>query len=163
MTHHIAVDNQQAGVVLPRGYKSVIRRAASLTLSASNFDKRAEIGVTLVSPEEIRRLNLTHRKVDRPTDVLSFPLVTDPFHPSPEDLYRGSVSLGDVIVCPEVIREQANSFHVSFMEELSRMVIHSVLHLLGWDHAEKDEEKEMFALQEKILSELKRENEKAGV
>lgn len=156
MTHRIAVENQQNTVTLPRGYKSLIRRASTLALAADAFPYRAEIGVALVEAAEIKRLNGEHRNVDRPTDVLSFPLTTDPFHPGEEDFYRGCVTLGDVIVCPEVIKEQAASFSVSFQEELARMVIHSVLHLLGRDHAEAREEKEMFALQEKILSDLKR-------
>lgn len=160
MTHRIAIENEQTEVALPRGYKSFIRSAVAAALTADGFESRAELGVTLVSSGEIRRLNREQRGVDRPTDVLSFPLVTDPFHPGAEDLYRGCVTLGDVIVCPEVIRDQARSFGVSFREELARMVIHSVLHLLGRDHAVKREEKEMFALQEKVLSDLMRNDGK---
>ena len=156
MTHRIAVENEQSLVTLPRGYKTLVRRAATLALSASRFDRRAEIGVTLVSGGEIRRLNREHRGIDRPTDVLSFPLVSDPFHPGAEDVFKGCVTLGDVIVCPEVIGTQAKENGVSFREELARMVIHSVLHLMGRDHAEKQEEKEMFDLQEKILADLMR-------
>ena len=157
MTHLIAVENQQSEVTMPRGFKTLIRRAAALTLASDGFTLPAELGVTLVDADEICRLNREHRFVDRPTDVLSFPLTQDPFHPCGDDMYRGRVTLGDVIVCPAVIRDQAKEFGVSFREELSRMVIHSVLHLLGRDHVEEKEEKAMFALQEKILADLFRE------
>lgn len=153
MTHRIAVENDQTAVSMPRGYKSFLRRAAAMTLSAAHFERRAEIGVSMVDLGEIRRLNREHRGIDRPTDVLSFPLTDDPFQPRPEDLFRGCVTLGDVIVCPEVIAAQAKENGVSFREELARMVIHSVLHLLGRDHAEENEKKEMFDMQETILAE----------
>ena len=154
MTHRITVEDQQTGVTMPRGYKTLLRRAASLALASDGFQRRAELAVTLVEPEEIRRLNRLHRGVDRPTDVLSFPLSADPFHPAPDDLYRGCVTLGDVIVCPAVIREQAAEYGVTFREELARMVIHSVLHLLGHDHVKKQEEKAMLAQQEQVLAQL---------
>ncbi|MBQ3866092.1 MAG: rRNA maturation RNase YbeY [Clostridia bacterium] len=159
MTHRIAVENEQTGVTMPRGYKTLLRRAAAMALEAGGFDRRAEIGVTLVEPEEIRRLNREYRDTDRPTDVLSFPLLEDPFHPGEDDVFRGCVGLGDVIVCPAVLEEQAADFGVTFREETCRMVIHSVLHLLGRDHVEKKEKEAMFALQEKILGELKKETE----
>ena len=157
MTHRIAVENEQSSVTLPRGYKSLLRRAASLALASGGFQRRGEIGVTLVEKAEIRRLNRTFRENDRETDVLSFPLSDDPFHPAPEDVVRGAVLLGYVIVCPAVLVAQAKDFGVSFREEMCRMVIHSVLHLLGYDHLKPKERKDMFALQEKVLADLKNE------
>lgn len=154
MNHRIAVENEQTEVRMSRGYKGAIRKAALATLAAEGFPYRASLAVSLVEKEEIRRLNREFRDVDRPTDVLSFPLLEDPFHPEKSDVFRGCVTLGDVIVCPGVIVSQAKEAGVSFREELSRMVIHSVLHLLGRDHAEPEEEKAMFSLQEAILRDV---------
>lgn len=148
MKHRIFIENAQQDKAPFRGYKTAVRRAVCAVLEEEGFEGRAEVSVTLVSPEEIRELNRNWRGVDRPTDVLSFPL-------DEEDALCGkTVCLGDVIVCPAVIDRQSKEFGTTYRQEFCLMVIHSVLHLLGWDHMEEAEKKEMFEKQEKILCAL---------
>lgn len=113
----------------------------------------AEISVTCLSRREIRAMNRRHLSRDRPTDVIAFPLGREP------------VLLGDVYVCPEVAREQAEERGLRPSTELLRLVIHGVLHVLGWEHPEGEgrEESEMFRMQEDLLREvLEREETPVG-
>lgn len=148
MKHRIFIENNQKEKAPFRGYKTALRSAICKTLEEEGFSSVAEVSVSLVSREEIRRLNRTFRGVDRETDVLSFPL-------EEEESLCGSVTyLGDVIVCPFVIASQSGDFGTTYRQEFCLMVIHSVLHLLGWDHVDEEEKKRMFAKQEKILRSL---------
>ena len=152
MNHCIEIENLQDAVPPFRGYKTALRRAVSATLEEMRVDRRAQVSISLVSSEEIRRLNREFRETDRETDVLSFPL----WEKEEEwEADGGVVPLGDIIVCPQVIRRQSEEFGTTYRQELCLMVIHSTLHLLGWDHMEEEEKKKMYALQEKILSSLK--------
>ena len=150
--NQVEIRNEQSGIVLFRGYKTHLRNIVDETLAFETFPYPVLIEIALVTPEEIRRLNREFRGKDAPTDVLSFPLTSDAFEPDPDDFEGRRLSLGDVIVCPEVIREQSLRFGTTFKQELSLMVIHSVLHLIGYDHLKKEEKKEMFARQEAILA-----------
>lgn len=163
MNHRIFIEDRQE-TPLFRGWKSALRRAVSAVLEREGFLFRGEISVSLVSPEEICRLNEEYRDTPRPTDVLSFPLLEEGEEPVPVGKY---VPLGDIVVCPEVIREQAVGFGTTYRQEFCLMVIHSTLHLLGWDHMEEKEKEEMFLLQEEILAslsegEIKTESERIG-
>jgi len=153
MKNQVIVENAQEEIRPFRGYKGLTRRAVDLVLEERGFSYRAEVSVTLVSGEVIRRENKAHRGVDRETDVLSFPLLENGT-PEAEDLIGGRVMLGDVLVCPKVIAAQAEGYGTSFRQEYALMILHSVLHLLGMDHMEEEEKKEMFALQELLLSRL---------
>ena len=148
MKHRVLIENNQSEKAPFRGYKTAIRRVVAAVLEEEGFEAPAEVSVTLVSPEEIRELNRQWRGVDRSTDVLSFPLEEE------ETFVGGYTPLGDVIVCPAVIDCQAKDFGTTYRQEFCLMVIHSVLHLLGWDHMEENEKKEMFEKQEKILRAL---------
>ncbi len=152
MKHRIWIENRQQNVRLFRGYVSFLRGVIGETLAFEAFPYKAEISVSMVSPEEIRELNASYRQKNASTDVLSFPMTEDFELLSEGDLSGDAVLLGDVIVCPQVIENQAKDFGTTFREELSLMVIHSVLHLLGYDHMEENEKKEMFAKQEAVLS-----------
>ena len=148
MKHRIYIENNQQNKAPFRGYKGAVRRAVCAVLEEEGFEGAAEVSVTLVSPEEIRELNKAWRGVDRPTDVLSFPLDEE------DGLCGKAVCLGDVIGCPAVIEGQSKEFGTTYRQEFCLMVIHSVLHLLGWDHTEENEKKEMFEKQERILRSL---------
>ena len=121
-----------------------------------------EISVTLVSKEEIHRLNKEFRQVDRPTDVLSFPTMEydkpadfsgrafkESLTLSPE---TGEIVLGDLVLCSDVVREQAEEYGHSELREFSFLVVHSLLHLFGYDHMEEEERMEM--MQRDIMNEL---------
>ncbi len=105
---------------------------------------QGEISVTFVEAPAIATLNRTHRGRPDPTDVIAF------------NLAAADDPLGDIYICPDVARASAAELGLAPREELLRLVVHGVLHLLGWDHPEGPErlESEMFRRQEEILSEL---------
>jgi len=107
--------------------------------------KNMDVSVHCVGEWRMRTLNRIHRGVDRPTDVLSFPV--DASFPGVTNM-----DAGDIFVCPSYLRKQAARFAVPFKEEVSRMIIHATLHLFGYDHVRRGEANKMFALQEDILS-----------
>lgn len=116
------------------------------------IEKTAELSVTFVNNERIQQINAEYRDIDRPTDVISFAL---------EDEVEGEleiiqspdqpVLLGDIIISIEKAKEQAEEYNHSFMRELGFLAVHGFLHLLGYDHMDEEEEKEMFKRQDVIL------------
>jgi probable rRNA maturation factor len=109
----------------------------------------AELAVMLVDPGPMEELHVKWMDEPGPTDVLSFPM--DELRPTPEDDEPSAGLLGDVVVCPDVARQQAAQAGHSFEDELHLLTTHGILHLLGYDHAGPEEEKEMFALQKQLL------------
>ncbi|MBR6768984.1 MAG: rRNA maturation RNase YbeY [Clostridia bacterium] len=146
MRHRIDITNDQDKLPFPMGYRTLIRRAVKATLVSEEFDRPAEVSVTIVDNEAIHAINLEHRGIDRPTDVLSFPMFDEDFDDG-EDCV-----LGDIVISLEKAKEQAESYGHSIEREVAFLTVHSVLHLLGYDHEEgKAEESEMFEKQEAVL------------
>ncbi|MFW5782480.1 MAG: rRNA maturation RNase YbeY [Candidatus Muiribacteriaceae bacterium] len=114
--------------------------------------KVLEADVTFVDKHEIKRLNSEYRNIDRPTDVLSFSLREG------EMGHLAEYLLGDIVICKEIVQLNANDDNIDFSEELIRVIIHGLLHLLGYDHAEDDEAEKMFSLQERYVDFLIKEN-----
>ena len=112
--------------------------------------QRVEISLTLVDAEEIQQLNRDYRNVDKVTDVLSFPQYDD-LNDLPED---GEIMLGDVIICRQRAEEQAAEFGHSVEREMVYLFVHSVCHLLGYDHMEDDEKAEMRAKEESVMEQI---------
>jgi probable rRNA maturation factor len=110
---------------------------------------QAELSVVLLDVEAMEQLHVQWMDEPGPTDVLSFPM--DELRPGHEDSEPEPGLLGDVVLCPEVARTQARTAGHSTEEELLLLTVHGILHLLGFDHAEPDEEKEMFSLQRELL------------
>jgi probable rRNA maturation factor len=117
----------------------------------------AELAIVLVDEAAMEQLHLQWMGEPGPTDVLSFPM--DELRPGRDGETSAEGILGDIVLCPTVAAAQAETAGHSVMAELSMLTIHGLLHLLGYDHAEPDEEKEMFGLQADIL---KKYSEKAG-
>jgi len=112
-------------------------------------DKKVEIGLHLVMPERSQELNNTYRHKDKPTDVLSFPLEEHSL-----ETY-GILPLGDIFICLDVARSQAQEFNLPLKEELTRLTVHGLLHLMGHDHERSEaDEKKMIELQEEIVKEI---------
>ena len=129
----------------------ILRKAASLCVENEGLDpERIEISLTFVSKEEIKRLNSIYRNIDRDTDVLSFPLVVDFEHVEEDE----EILLGDVVICKEKAVEQAEEYGHSIRREIVYLFVHSVLHLLGYDHMEEYEKKEMRENEEKVMEAL---------
>jgi probable rRNA maturation factor len=121
-----------------------------------------EVGVCLscVTNEEMRRLNAQYRNMDEPTDVLSFPLWEEDGNFSPPRSWV-KLPLGDVVVSPDFVRQNAERENIGYNDEMIRMIIHGVLHLVGFDHDTDERTGEMWGLQEEIhekyLSHVKRQ------
>lgn len=115
------------------------------------------ITITFTTPEEIRKINKKYRKIDRATDVLSFPMFEknelDKKIKNKDFLYEDV--LGDVIISIEKVKEQAEEYGHSFERELSYMLVHGFYHLMGYDHIEEKDKIVMRPKEEKILNELK--------
>ena len=127
----------------------LIKKTAKAALEYEHFSDNTEISVTVVSLEDIHQINLEHRGIDRPTDVLSFPLIdfTKDRLPENEKIY-----LGDIVLCYDKVLSQAEEYGHSVERELAFLTAHSMLHLMGYDHMVPEEEKVMFAKQEEILA-----------
>lgn len=121
------------------------------------LDSKLIITITFTTPEDIRKINKKYRKIDKATDVLSFPMFEkselDEKIRNKDFLYEDV--LGDIIISIEKVKEQAEEYGHSFERELSYMLVHGFYHLMGYDHIEVEDKKIMRPKEEKILSELK--------
>ena len=125
--------------------------AVEAALEYEQFPQNAEVEVLFATMEEIHQLNLEQRQVDRPTDVLSFPMEEDPFSAEP-DPSNDAVFLGSVVLCLEKAQQQAAEYGHSLEREIAFLTVHSILHLLGYDHElGEEEERDMFRRQEEVL------------
>ena len=108
--------------------------------------------VTIVDNKTIHKINREYRKVDRPTDVISFAFLDEE---SERQLKGGPINLGQIIISFEKAEEQAKEYEHSLKREMVFLFVHGMLHLLGYDHMNEKDEKVMFELQDKILGGLK--------
>ncbi len=123
---------------------------AAFALKELFVDKRAELEISLVDEAEMTRLHEEWMDEAGPTDVLSFPM--DELRPNElSENDEVPVVLGDVVICPDVARKQGDTAGHGMEQELRILLVHGILHLLGFDHLEPEEEAEMFALQDKIV------------
>ena len=120
---------------------------ATFALERLGLPERCELSVSLVSRDEIAQLNGAYRGIDAPTDVLSFPCESPADVPADAPL----IELGDVVICTDVVEEQRVRFGLSFEEEASLMLVHSILHLLGHDHEDERGAAAMEAREKDIL------------
>ena len=124
-----------------------IEKLALFALAHMGVPDTCEASISLVSTEEIHELNRTYRGIDRPTDVLSFEC------DSPWGEYEAGepIEIGDVVIAPDVVDAQRAQFGTTFEQEASLMLVHSLLHLLGYDHMEEAEAEIMEAKEKEIL------------
>lgn len=128
---------------------NTLETAASLCVEKEGLDPdMTEISLTFVSKDEMKRLNSMYRNRDRVTDVLSFPLIED-FEDVDEDR---ELLLGDVVICLPVAEEQAEEYGHSREREIVYLFVHSVCHLLGYDHMEEEEKRQMRQREEEVMS-----------
>jgi len=135
-------------------FKHILRRAVCATLVHEGFDLPSEVSITLCDNEYIRCLNKEYRGKDTPTDVLSFPMfdLSAGDEPLPEE---ERVPLGDIVISLERAREQARELGNTFLEEVAFLTVHSMLHLLGYDHERsKEEDEAQCAAQREIVKTL---------
>jgi probable rRNA maturation factor len=148
----IYFENNQEKHSIHYKLKMLIRHTIIETLDYEGMENDAEVSVTFVDDEGIRELNKKFRNLDKPTDVLSFPLLD--YEGESEEPFFDELchNLGDIVISLERAMAQANEFGHSFEREVAFLTAHSMLHLLGYDHelSEKDE-KDMFRRQDEIL------------
>lgn len=156
----ILIENEQEKVKIEDSVLDAISAVVKKTLEYEECDFEAEVSVTIVDDAEIKELNNAERGIDRATDVLSFPMlefdeegnaIDCEFDFTDDDL----VLLGDIVISAERAYEQAENFGHSFLREMAFLTVHSMLHLLGYDHVDDPEgEKIMIKKQNDVLDML---------
>ena len=153
----------EEGHAVPEELLQKMTEAAEYAVESENMHnldkKRCEISVTFVDLDEIHELNKQYRGVDKPTDVLSFPmneLTPGAFDPDAceWDYETDRAMLGDMVISMERCAEQAEIYGHSFAHEVSYLTVHSVLHLLGYDHVDEGEDKRRMRAREKEIMRL---------
>ena len=119
-------------------------------LRVENFAENTEVSLSVVGRDTIHKLNKEYRNVDRPTDVLSFPMDEEAYDNEGNPL----ILLGDIVICLDVARDQACDFGHSLEREMMYLICHSTLHLLGFDHIEEDDKKQMRAKEKEVMKNL---------
>ena len=144
----------------PFDHEKLARKVVAAALAHEGFPYEAEVGLLLVSPEAIQAMNREHRQIDRPTDVLSFPMAAygspgdfealeldgDNFNPD-----TGEAMLGDIVLNVEQVGEQARQYGHSEEREYAFLILHSMLHLFGYDHETEEEAAQMEKKQKEML------------
>ena len=138
--------NNESGVEVDEAEVAALAR---YVLDEMHLHPQTDLSVLLVDTDVMTDLHVRWMDEPGPTDVLSFPM--DELRPGRDDDPAPAGLLGDVVLCPQVAAQQARVAGHSTAEELLLLTVHGILHLLGYDHAEPDEEKEMFALQRTLL------------
>lgn len=137
------------------------RKIIEFAIDFLDCEYETQVNLTLTDNEGIHELNREYREIDRPTDVLSFPLVDfeepnkfgniEDYAEDYFDLDTGELMLGDIVISVEKVKEQANEYGHSVLREFDFLIVHSILHLFGYDHMEDDERIVMEDMQRKIL------------
>ena len=145
-------------------YKQIAEKVVNYCIEREKFPYEAEVNLTLTDNEGIHIINKEYREIDRPTDVLSFPMLSydapgdfsflmeeneDDFNPD-----TGEAMLGDIIISVDKVKEQAREYGHSELREFAFLITHSMLHLCGYDHMEPEEAEVMERRQREILEEL---------
>jgi probable rRNA maturation factor len=142
----IEINNESAIAV----DETVLQRLTDFNLAQLHVSPDAEVAIVLVDEGAMEALHVQWMDEPGPTDVLSFPM--DELRPGTEDRPTAPGLLGDIVLCPQVAETQAQAAGHPLMDELILLTTHGLLHLLGFDHAEPEEEREMFGLQKELIS-----------
>ena len=156
---------EEVEIKLGFNYQELAERVINFCLDYSEFPYEAEVNLTLTDNDGIHQINKEFRQIDRPTDVLSFPMLN---YSTPGDFSflddedscdfnpdTGEAMLGDIVISVDKVFEQAESYGHSVEREFAFLITHSMLHLFGYDHMEEAERKVMEQKQKEILSLLK--------
>ena len=143
MNLKIYFENEQEKLPLTYKLKMLVRGAVEATLDLENYQNTAEVSITFTDNENIHKLNAKYRGVDRPTDVLSFPLFDYEGTSEEPPVDEMMNMLGDIVISLERAAEQAEEVGNTFEREVAFLAIHSTLHLLGYDHERSAEDEEI--------------------
>ena len=151
----IYFENAQEAIPVTYKLKRLTRAAVVATLEHEQYHNPCEVSITYTDNASIHALNLQYREVDAPTDVLSFPLMDFSGESGEPVADEPVVSLGDIVISLERAREQAEEYGHSFEREVAFLTVHSMLHLLGYDHeTSESDEMDMRARQRAIMETL---------
>lgn len=139
----IYFDNRQDLIKIDEEIEKIVEKSIEAALKEIEFTDDYEVSVSFVGDEEIHELNRDYRGVDRTTDVLSFPM---------DDEFTNM--LGDIVININKVIEQAKEYGHSEKREISYLTVHSTLHLMGFDHEEEEDKKEMRAVEDRIMEKL---------
>lgn len=128
----VLISNKQNVVKIPSGIRLLVRRCCHAVLNNEGFTQDAEVSVSFVDNADIQKLNSEYRQKDAPTDVLSFPLGENGQFDRNEE--TGAAVLGDIVLSMEKAYEQADIYGHSLQREVAYLTVHSMFHLLGYDH-----------------------------
>ena len=145
----LIIDDRQDKLKVDEDLIEKIKDIIVECLDYEGYDDDYEVSLSFVDNKEIHQLNRDFRGVDRPTDVLSFPMLSDEF-----DIELEEESLGDIVISLEKAFEQSKEYNHSFEREVCFLVCHSTFHLLGYDHDTEENTKEMRQKEEYILNKL---------
>ena len=139
-------------------YEETIKKVLEQCFKEEKIENsKLSITITLTNPEKIQKINKEYRNIDKPTDVLSFPMFEKQELEEKiknEDFEHEDI-LGDIIISIQKVQEQAKEYEHSFERELSYMVVHGFYHLMGYDHIKEEDKKQMRPKEEKVLNDLK--------
>lgn len=155
----VLIDNRQEDVEVDEKLESLTEKVVEKVLEHEEWEDEVEVSVSFVDNEEMRSLNREYRGIDSTTDVLSFPMMEfsdEEFEEDEEDAeyIEEELPLGDIVISMEKAKEQAQEYGHSFEREFAFLLVHGMLHLLGYDHENEEDEKTMFEKQENILREM---------
>lgn len=161
----IYTDNRQEKIEVTEELVKELEHTIEFALKEEEVNIPFEISLLFVDNDEIREINNETRNIDKETDVLSFPMLDYPKDKAFKDVYKNyefdetymdgeELVLGDIVLSLEKALEQSKEYNHSFKREASYLVVHSVLHLLGYDHMEEEEKKVMRKREEEILGQL---------
>lgn len=158
-------DNRQEKIEVTEELVNGLKNSIEFALKEEEVDIPCEISLLFVDNDEIKEINNETRNIDKETDVLSFPMLDYPKDKVYKEAYKGytfdetfmdgeELVLGDIVLSLEKALEQSKEYNHSFQREVSYLVVHSVLHLLGYDHMEEEEKARMRSREEEILNKL---------
>ncbi len=153
MKAKVIITEKQTGIKLPSGIRLLVRRACNAVLVTESFLEPAEVNVTFVDDEKIKELNASFRNIESATDVLSFPLGENGvYDTNPEN---GAKLLGDIVISVDHAVRQSEEYGHSLQREIAFLTVHSMLHLLGYDHVNGGiEQMKMREAEESVLTKL---------
>ena len=155
---------EEGGTALPFDVEETARLVVEAALELENCPYETEVNLLLTTDEEIHRMNMEFRQIDRPTDVLSFPMIEyetpgdfSGIREESDDLFdpeSGELLLGDIVISKDKVMFQAEQYGHSPRREYAFLIAHSMLHLFGYDHMEDDERRIMEERQRKIMEKV---------
>jgi probable rRNA maturation factor len=153
---NIFIDNRQSVTEFTRKHGEIIKKAVKEAINTAPFSADFEVSVMIADDRQIHSLNLEHRGIDKPTDVLSFPMISYERAGVPaEAVPKNEVCLlGDIVISAETAARQAEEYGHSFERELAFLTVHSMLHLFGYDHENEQDRVIMREKEEYILQKM---------